>query len=389
MHISRVQGQIFTNTSQIINNNNPENRNIKQATNNIQNNTIPAGFRYNANIHFGEFFDPNRKVPHIDYEEYMAMIPATKTRFRKMYREFSKKWNTDELYDKKTTYIPLQSEKLMDDFLEASKKYVKYKDQPIICLGRSPKWFLNAALWMENGINDYKFVAFSKYWFRPDKREGILPIEGKGPTEKEIKAYRKYLKEIKADPKTIVDHMEKTGQKTVITDYIYTGKGATSFLDVMANFADDLGILEKFAKSIEIVGIGSTEYMAHKMKVDEVSEPEVFMPPKLREYRNNIKQTFHNMPQIMFEEMLINENTNECRSTFYPHEAWTVYRPDRFKTGQIKDMKTAKKMIKNSNERFISYFTPVMFDYRNLLSFRIMDAMKERGILKAIHKSKF
>ena len=39
--------------------------------------------------------------------------------------------------------------------------YNKYKGQPIICLGRSPKWFLNTSLWMKDGIDGYDFVAFS------------------------------------------------------------------------------------------------------------------------------------------------------------------------------------------------------------------------------------
>ena len=139
----------------------------------------------------------------------------------------------------------------MDEFIKTAKIYSKYKDQPIICLGRSPKWFLNAALWMKDGIDDYKFVAFSKYWYWPDKVEGVKKMSPQFcPTDKEVAEYRKYLNRIKADPKTIVDNFEKTGKKTVITDYISTGKGVASFLDVMGNYADDLGILEKFSKEV-------------------------------------------------------------------------------------------------------------------------------------------
>lgn len=93
----------------------------------------------------------------------------------------------------------------------------------------------------------------------------------------------------------------------------------------------------------------------------------------------------------MFKEMLINQNTNECRSTYYPHETWTVYKPDKFKTGLIKDMKKVKEMVKelkSSGEKSMSSFTPAMYDYRNLLNFRILDALNERGLLKLIHKSK-
>ncbi len=50
---------------------------------------------------------------------------------------------------------------------------------------------------------------------------------------------------------------EKIRQKTVITDYIDTGKKLSIFPDVMSHYAEDLGILEEFCKSIHIVGIGS------------------------------------------------------------------------------------------------------------------------------------
>ena len=105
----------------------------------------------------------------------------------------------------------------------------------------------------------------------------------------------------------------------------------------------------------------------------------------------NITQEFYDMEYNMFKEMLINQNTNECRSTYYPHETWTIYKPDRFKTGLITDMKKVKQMLKelkSTNQRTMSSFTPAMFDYRNLLNFRILDALNERGLLKAIHRSK-
>ena len=371
----------------------PENKTIQNKTlSNIQFSRVPAGFQYGANVHFGEFFDPNRTIPHIDYEEYMAMQTSTKRRLRKKYNNFFKDSSIDknQMTDKNYMYMPLRTEDLMDKFIDTSKIYAKYKDQPVICLGRSPKWFLNTALWMKDGIDDYKFVAFSKFWHRPDSVEGMRRMESVAPTPKEEMAYRKYLKRIKADPQTIVDNMEKTGKKTVITDYICSGKGACSFLEILGKYADDLGILEKFSKSIQIVGIGSMEYMEQLNPYAEyISEPKVIMPEILRPYSQNVKQEFYNMDYVVFKEMLLNQNTNECRSTYYPHEAWTIYRPDRFKTGLIKNMKKVKEMVKTlKGEKSFSSFTPAMFDYRNLLNFRILDALNERGILKAIHRSK-
>lgn len=100
----------------------------------------------------------------------------------------------------------------------------------------------------------------------------------------------------------------------------------------MSRYADDLGILDKFAKAIQIVGIGSMDYMeALNPYADTYSIPSVIMPPKLRPYDKYIKQEFYDMDYTMFKDMLLNQNVNECRSTYYPHETWTVYQPDRFK----------------------------------------------------------
>ena len=391
MHISRIAAEYFTtphNRFNPVNKQNSQENQHPQVRNFVK---VPSNFNYNANIHFGEFFDPNRTVPHIDYEEYMAMTSATKTRFRKRYLTFDKQVNKEQLVDKQMDYLPLKNEFLMDEFIKTSKIYSKYKDQPIICLGRSPKWFLNTALWMKDGIDDYKFVAFSKYWYRPDSNLGVKRLDSIAPTEKEEIAYMKYLKRIKADPKTIVDNMEKTGKKTVITDYICSGKGCTSFLDILSKYAEDLGILEKFAKSIQIVGIGSMDYMEELNPYSEdISTPKVYMPERLQPFEKDIKQEFYNMNYAMFREMLINQNTNECRSTYYPHETWTVYKPDRFKTGLIHDMKKVKEMVKNlkGDNKSMSSFTPAMYDYRNLLNFRILDGLFQRGILRSVHKSK-
>ena len=86
MQVSRIQANYFTNNNKIslpakarISNN----EGLSGSESLYKN--VPAGFKYNANIHFGEFFDPNRTVPHIDYEEYMAMKPHRKTFFRKRY----------------------------------------------------------------------------------------------------------------------------------------------------------------------------------------------------------------------------------------------------------------------------------------------------------------
>lgn len=349
--------------------------------------SVPVGFKYGANIHFGEYIDPNRTVPHIDYEEYLALKPAAKERLRRRYKTFlTKKTNKNGLFDNKYTSNPLSNEKTIASFFDIAKMYSKYKGQPIICLGRSPKWFLNTSLWMKDGIDGYDFVAFSKYWYRPDPVDGVKFLPQMAPTEKEEKAYRKYLDRVQADPKSIVAYHEATGKKTVITDFIATGKGACSFLDIMGRYAKDEGLLEKFSKAIEFVGIGSMDYLEDlDPYADSISEPSVPMPPVLQKYERNIKQSFHNISNYaMFNDMLMNQNVNECRSTYYPHQAWTIYQPDKFKTGLIKDMSKVKEIrdsIPTKKGDSMSHFSPAMFDFRNLLSFHIFDELDNQNLL--------
>lgn len=321
-----------------------------------------------------------RRSPDIDYFKYKSLSPAMKRILRKKCIEFNKDVKSSELSNASKKYLPLMADSDMADFIKVCNIYCKLKDEPILCLGRSPKWFLNTALWMKDGIEDYKFVAFSKNWYRTDKY-GLVRMDRYAPTEEEKKAYKRYLKSIQADPQHIVDVHNKTGKKIVITDYINSGKGACSFLDVMSEIAEDDGILEEFANSIRILGIGCLEYTAKRFYDDEeFSIPSVQLPERLMPYNKIIKQEFHDMPLNVFEQMLINENTNECRSSFYPHEAWTAYKPNKFKTGMLSEKKI--KDLKGKNPKCVANFTPAMRDYRNLLNFRILDYLDSKNILR-------
>ena len=135
---------------------------------------------------------------------------------------------------------------------------------------------------MKDGLETYKFVAFSKYWYIPDKEDGARKVERMAPTKEEEAVYKKYLKSIQADPKGIIEVAEKAGKKVIITDYVCTGKGMCSFLDLLGRYAEEQGVLEKFANSIEIVGIGSMEYMEHLNPYAEyIPVPSVPLPKVL------------------------------------------------------------------------------------------------------------
>lgn len=74
----QIQNINFANFSKL-NNQNYNNKQINQQTQNQQiyatslynvpKATIPLNYKFNTKISFGEFFDPNRTVPHIDYED--------------------------------------------------------------------------------------------------------------------------------------------------------------------------------------------------------------------------------------------------------------------------------------------------------------------------------
>lgn len=340
-------------------------------------------------INFCAEIHRTQTVPDIDYFKYKSMSPAAKMILRKKCLEFSKVAEASELKNKDKKYLPLLDDNVMEQFIEVCNMYKNLRNEPILCLGRSPKWFLNGALWMKDGLEDYKFIAFSENWYRRDSYDNLVKVKMAEPTEEEKKAYKRYLKSMRATPKHIVDVCNKTGKKIVITDYISSGKGACSFLDLMSEFAEEDGILEEFANSIRIVGIGCMEYRTRFYHDDEeISQPRIPLPERLWPYDRIIKQEYHDMPIEVFEQMLVNENTNECRSTYYPHKAWPVYKPYNVKTGMIGQKKIEELKAKTKISRSLNNFNPTMRDYRNLLNFRILDYMDKNGLLKESLNSK-
>ena len=148
-----------------------------------------------ANISFGTIYPTDynkRTIQDIDYNTFVNLPPYKIEFYERKCNEFDNvlKANECNLYDKKYRYLPLKTERNMNEFIKASQIYTKFKEQPIISLGRSPKWFLDAATWMKDGIEGYKFVAFSKYWFWPDSVEGMKKLDNLAPTEEEIRIYK-------------------------------------------------------------------------------------------------------------------------------------------------------------------------------------------------------
>lgn len=350
--------------------------------------TAPLSAIYaNKNINFR-----GRITRDIEFEEYISMTEEEKQEYRDKHTNFFKLIDISELYitrgRNRFSRLPLSFKCDMDDFLKVSSGYNKYKDNKIVCVGRSPKWFLNASLWMKDGINTYDFCAFSSNWYKRDGNGGgknQVLLEDKLPTPEEEKAYREYLArpEVNCTPQEIVKVAKETGKPVIITDYIHSGCGLASFLDILAKFAEEDGILEEFANSIKLVTLSSEEYLEYPLQCKNAFVvPTVILPDRLKPF--NIEQEYHDMPRDVMSQVLINKNTNECRSTYFPPNAWTVYDPIKYKTGLIPD-DILKTMPKKVQKRAVSKFTPAMKDFRNLMNFNILDSLNKRNLLKLQH----
>ena len=202
------------------------------------------------------------------------------------------------------------------------------------------------------------------------------------PTQEERIAYRNYLERVNCTPQNIVDAAKKTGKPVIITDYIHSGCGLASFLDILAQFAKEDGILEEFANSIKLFTLSSIEYFDY-LEIDNTYSyyPALILPDILKPFK--IEQEYHDMPMEVMKGVLIDKNTNECRSTYYPPIAWPIYDPDKYRTNLIPDDELRK--LKKVGSRMKIRFTDSMRDYRNLMNFRILDALNTRKLLKATH----
>ena len=141
-----------------------------------------------------------RLIGDIEFEDYGVLVDKEKEYIRHLYSNFYSLTDVNELHfkrDKNSDHLPLSNDRDMDDFLRIAKGYNKYREHKIICVGRSPKWFLNTSIWMKDGIENYSFAAFSDNWYHRD-RFGVGPKqykdEKKMPTEIEYRMYKRFRK---------------------------------------------------------------------------------------------------------------------------------------------------------------------------------------------------
>lgn len=336
------------------------------------------------------FSGNERLTEDIEYEQYINLTEKQKEDLRYKYNNYYNLIDINELYSPVrplNNRLPLSKERDMKDFLGVAESYNKFRPNKIVCVGRSPKWFLNASIWMKDGIEDYALAAFSSNWYRRDQMglgQNLYKIDEKQPTESEIAAYRQYMKRIKCDPVSLVRRAQKSGLPIIITDYIHSGAGLTSYLDLMSQFAEKAGVLDDFGQSIELFTMGSIEYLDDLGYENYFALPTALMPEKLQKY--NIKQVYHDMSADVLQSILDNKNTNECRSTYYPPAAWGIYNPMKYKTGLIPDERL--KNMPRIKDGIINNYSTAMKDYRNLMNFRILDYLYTSGRLKDNHRTR-
>ena len=337
----------------------------------------------------------------VGYKTYKTLTESEKNVFRMAYDNFYKLIEIDDLYWPKgrtiSSKLPLSREEDMRDFLKIATSYNQYRDNEetgekgnkIICLGRSPKWFLGASLWMKGGIQNYIFTAFSSNWYHRNGSgvgEKLYRDDLKEPTIEQAFMYKQYLKRIGSSPVDIVNMAKETKKPVIITDYVHSGSGVTSWLDIMSKYAKDDGILDEFANSIRLHTISSNDYIDNVLEYNNAySYPKVLMPSKLEKY--SIPQDYYDMSAEVLRTMLVDKNTNECRSTFYPPKAWTMYTPDKFQIAQNQmtpeQLRDAYIFQKKFGGVFpdMSVWTDAMRDYRNMMNFRILDYLAKHDML--------
>ena len=320
-----------------------------------------------------KFTGSEKPIPEINPQSYLKFSEEDKAWLRQKCSDFGVVDKPKGLEADAKTYIPLDSHKVLDEFVEFSKEYNSLKGTPTVCLGRSPKWMLDTSLWMKDGIEEYKQVLFSGSWYEPENwwsdKGGMVKKPEAVPTESQESAYKAYLNSIKSDPKHIIDEAQKAGKKVVITDYIQKAKGMMSFLDLISRYAESQGVLNKFADSIKFLTIISREYTESFYPGDEpISMPSVILPETLKKidhpnrYDSLIREDSIDMPEGAFNEIILNKNANECLPSYYSKSCWTEFNPS------INPPKLSQALN----------------DYRNLLSFRILDHLNARNLLKLV-----
>lgn len=130
----------------------------------------------------------------------------------------------------------------------------RYPDEHIISVGQSTAWLCYMADKCREAFNQKarcQYISFSGRFFQPEyvqrqtKRQ-FFRYEDLWPTNVSFKRYQAYLAEQGCTPAHTIDRFQKQGQKTIITDKVFSGSGIASFLHAwLGSSAYDPALLHK------------------------------------------------------------------------------------------------------------------------------------------------
>lgn len=120
--------------------------------NSLANVSEPRYFRIPNSVLFTGEANTRQRIIDVDFYSYRNLRLGQRQILRKQYNNFENLVNVEELAAPKNPKLPLKSDVAMKHYIDVCKKYTEFKNDPILCLGRSPKWFLSGAYWMRDGL---------------------------------------------------------------------------------------------------------------------------------------------------------------------------------------------------------------------------------------------
>lgn len=189
------------------------------------NQAIESSF-INCKNTFKQFSSPKLDLSKVDnIEGYLKLNNSDKNKIRELFKK-EVIGKSIAAYDKSIKH-PFQSEADLKELMRFSRIVAhSFKNSRVLAIGRSPLWFLETLKMMKGSkvnLDNYSEIAVS----------GLRSANFF--CENEIKAFGKYLNNANLSPEQIIEYSTKTGQKTVLFDFLFSGKGMVHVIDLMDN----------------------------------------------------------------------------------------------------------------------------------------------------------
>lgn len=134
--------------------------------------------------------------------------------------------------------------------LENAKHLIsKFPCGRVLGLGQSPGWILEQCKLIDSDPGRFDLVAFSGGWYTGSTSLRLDTMCK--PNKEDIDCYRKYLSEKKLEPLSIIgEHTPES--PLVIVEHTHSGKGLKSFLEILTNWAKDLGVFDDLKTRLHV-----------------------------------------------------------------------------------------------------------------------------------------